>query len=344
MPRKKSVAEVEAMLRDVAIPDAELRKYLKANKTQSRPFEPGLRYDEEQVEITHADLPRTEAGVVAGFLNGVSRFRRREIFLNAVQDPATQDRKVLVTEGDSWFQFPFLLEDVVDHLTPHYNVLSVGKAGDTTENMTLKSPEFLEAIDRAAEIIARAPDGFVFSAGGNDFLGQVDGEPVFKIILREQPAGSSFDSVTSFNLPELDARIERVRRGFRSMIAAIRRDYPNLPIFLHAYDQVFPYDENDARDRRNPIYADKDQWVAGPIAKRGITDPVEQRNVTNHLLGILRGVLDDLAATNAGVHVMETGLPLQGDVGLWHDEIHPTDEGFRRVTAKFRETIDAVLM
>ena len=340
MSEKKTVAEVEAMFRDINVPDSELVQFLVANPDHSHPFEPALRYDEDKVEILHADIPRTEGAVVSGFLNGVSRFRRKLAFAAAVSPASpTRNRKILVTEGDSWFQFPFLLEDIVDNLARHYNVFSVGKSGDTTENMTLKNPEFLEAIDDATDIAGRTPDGFVFSAGGNDFLGEVDDVPVFSIIMKRHAPGQKFDPDTSFVDEKLDERTTLVRRGFRALVKEIRREHPELPVFVHAYDLVFPFDD----DQRAPIYAAKDEWIAGPLADMGITEADEQRKVTNHLLGLFKSILVDLAANHAGVHVLDTGFPLKDDVTLWNDEIHPTNEGFRLVANQFRSTIDSVL-
>ena len=69
---------------------------------------------------------------------------------------------VLVSEGDSWFQYPIKLEDTIDHLyAKGFAVRSLDAAGDTLENM-LKDREYVDAIGEAKASI------FLFSAGGND--------------------------------------------------------------------------------------------------------------------------------------------------------------------------------
>ncbi len=46
--------------------------------------------------------------------NGLARFRRMQSFSRRLQKGV--DQPVLVSEGDSWFQFPFLIREVIDHL------------------------------------------------------------------------------------------------------------------------------------------------------------------------------------------------------------------------------------
>ena len=68
-----------------------------------------------------------------GVVNGLSRSRRKKRFERSVKKHS--DRPIIVTEGDSWFQFPFLLKDVIDNLSDHFSIYSVGSAGARTSEM-----------------------------------------------------------------------------------------------------------------------------------------------------------------------------------------------------------------
>src|SRR5262245_2611461 len=70
---------------------------------------------------------------------------------------------VLVAEGDSWFEFPILLDDVLDHLMREFAVLSLAAAGDLLSDMAADD-EFSEAI------ATEGADFFLLSGGGNDML------------------------------------------------------------------------------------------------------------------------------------------------------------------------------
>ena len=99
--------------------------------------------------------------------NRLARARQQLQYRLKVNHPLFRGQKI-VSEGDSWFQFPVLLEDVTDQLfkpfaVDGYAVFSLGAAGDLLENI-INEDEITQAIE------AEKPEVFLISGGGNDLV------------------------------------------------------------------------------------------------------------------------------------------------------------------------------
>jgi hypothetical protein len=71
---------------------------------------------------------RSEAAMT--FANSISRMRRRLRFEGMLANGYSGP--ILVSEGDSWFQYPIRLDDTIDHLYSRgLAVRSLDAAGDT---------------------------------------------------------------------------------------------------------------------------------------------------------------------------------------------------------------------
>ena len=59
---------------------------------------------------------------------------------------------------------------------------------------------------------------------------------------------------------------------YRNAIATVRAEpgLADLPILIHGYDRALP--SGFPGDDRNPIYADRDQWLGAPMHAHGIED------------------------------------------------------------------------
>ena len=92
-------------------------------------------------------------------LNRLSRLRRLTEFNRRIREGYDGPR--LAAEGDSWFQYPLLLTDTIDHINDTYPVLCSSAAGDLLSGM-LEEREYIDAIkDSGADVL-------LLSAGGND--------------------------------------------------------------------------------------------------------------------------------------------------------------------------------
>ena len=106
-----------------------------------------------------------------GYLNKKSRDKRAEEFTkridNGFRDKAAYpNNKVVLVEGDSWFEYPLFLDDITDDLMKEDNlaVYSLASGGDWAANM-ISSAEYQN------EYLQLKPDIFIISGGGNDIVG-----------------------------------------------------------------------------------------------------------------------------------------------------------------------------
>ncbi|MBO6922746.1 hypothetical protein [Boseongicola sp. H5] len=328
-------------MRNPDIADVELRDYVLIV-----PGRGGLDFDVRPnpatVTMTAEDTELENALAIG---NGFARLRRRlRFFRNVDRHP---DRPVLVDEGDSWHQFPFLIEDVIDKLTPHYNIWSLSAAGATLEEMTSGKPrrggfEFLKELRRKKPSVA----AFLFSGAGNDIIGEHPGtkEPMLADLLRDFN-GNTNDIDGHINAGEVNTRIAELSLGYTRILRLIREEpgLENLPIIFHGYDYPFPYPFG-SDDPRSPSYAENDQWLGRAFAARDIDDRHLRRNILIRLIDQLYQMLHSLrdAPGQKHVHVVDCRGALP-DVTDWNDEIHGTSEGFEEVGRRFAAVLGTAL-
>lgn len=326
--------QLEAMLRNPNIPDEQIRPYLTGSRVDNRPFDPRVVPNRELVKMDEAAQFRVESAI--GWGNAVCRWRRHRRF--EVRRALGESLPVLVSEGDSWFQFPFLIDDVIDQLGDNYLIWSLDAAGDTAQNMVVANPEYMRGLeDRVGDGVA----AFLFSAAGNDVIGEDNtGKPVLTTLLKNYiPGGSASAHIDMARLANVLTFLEQ---SYRLVIATIRSDarFAALPIIIHGYDYAIPAGE--AGDARDPVYAAKDEWLGGPMGTKGIVDPTLRRGIVRFLIDALYDMLFRVAGNSANTRVyvvdVRGTLPQITD---WADEIHGTSAGFAKVAQRFRATLRA---
>ncbi len=246
---------------------------------------------------------------------------------------------VIVSEGDSWFQFPFIIKDVIDHLHDDYLVWSSGAAGDTADNMIFQNPEYMTALNEQGERVR----AFLFSAAGNDVIGaDENGIPVLSNLLYKRTT-SRRTAHELINKTALGSVIRKLQDAYLTVVANIRSDerFEDLPILIHGYDYAlpFPHSKNDPRD---PYWAADDEWLGAPMKEKGIVDSAVRAEIIERIIQALYGMLSDVEATDPNVHVVDLRGTLTR-VRDWADEIHGTSIGFRRIAAKFRKVLNDVV-
>ena len=332
-----SMRELTDMMRDPGIDEAELRPYFKGAPELAKPFSPGIIPNPERVDIA-PPRDNVEGAMAMSWANGLSRMRRQAAFQARI---ASGDRKpVLVSEGDSWFQFPVLLSDVIDGLSGDYNVWSVDSAGDTLQNMVFDSAEYMQALRRNAGNVK----AFLFSGGGNDIIGEDGrGKSVITQILKRfqagQPAGWYLGT------PALEQKLRFIEDCYRRVLDNVAREFPDLPVVCHGYDYALP--GGGPGETRNPSWAAVDKWLGRPMREElGIEDPALQRAIVHELIDRLNLVLQRLCGASypTGLFRNAWHVDVRGTVGArWADELHPTDAGFATVSGLFDGTLRKAL-
>lgn len=332
---KLSYQDLKAMIMNPDVPDAKIAQYLTAVPEESGPFDPRLVPDPAKVEMTPEGDFDVESAIRWG--NAISRWRRQQRFSQQVRHGAT--KPVLVSEGDSWFQFPFLIEDVIDHLGNDFLIWSLDAAGDTAENMVNREPEYMRGL---AEQKANHVAGFLFSAAGNDVIGEDEqGKPVLSSLLKQHTPGK--DAAWHVDSAALAAVLTRLERDYRKVVATVRTDpaFVRLPVFIHGYDYAIP--GGFPGDTRDPSYAKQDEWLGGPLKAKGITDPPLQRAIIVLLIDALYDMLNRVAGNSADTRVFVVNCRNTLGANEWADEIHGTSAGFKKVAKLFARAIrDAI--
>ncbi|MHA7773845.1 hypothetical protein [Roseibium sp. M-1] len=338
---KISLARYYEILADLNSSDEEIRRYSRIVKGQGG-FDFRLEPDPEKVELVDG-LMELENAMSIG--NGLARWRRRRVFMNRLN--SDEKTPVLVSEGDSWFQFPMLIDEVIDQLGPKYRIYSVGAAGDTAQNM-VHGPlnnggcEYMTALREVRDHVK----AFLFSAAGNDIIGEDPQTGVAALYELIRPFnGDAGDVQGHINHGVLKDKLDFLRSAYRKMITDVRADpsFTQLPIVIHGYDYAFPYPHGN-NDKRNPRYAANNEWLGEPLDDRKITDGKLRRNIIKYLVDELYVMLSGLAGQSKKTRIWVVdcrgALPKVTD---WNDEIHATSKGFSKIADRFHETLQKAM-
>ena len=303
-------AELNKKLSDLSIPEKDLARYFLIDEEGSGLFNPRLQLNPETI-VLPADpaAARARSDAALNFANGIARLRRGARFNGMVADG--YDGPILVSEGDSWFQYPIILDDTIDQLYEKgFAVRSLDAAGDTLENM-LEEHEYIKAIREERASI------FLLSAGGNDALGGGN----LRAHLRDfDPALSPAAHV----LPSFEKLLDHALAMYERVLREVEAE-PGVVTICHGYDYVIP---------------NAGKWLGKPMESRGITDGSVQRAIAAHMIDRFNERLRQLTALfgERVIHVDARGA-VGNTLGSWHDELHPKNPGYGRVADRFEEAI-----
>ncbi len=256
-------------LADASVSEADLRPYVEVDPKRSHAFAPSLRINPDMV-----DDEGLEGDFFVGSFNATSRKRRKERYRDKIARGYMGPR--IVSEGDSWFQYPILLDDVVDVLSKEYAVWSLGGAGHTLSEM-IDQDEVGAALERVT------PSYFLISGGGNDMVG--DG----RLATMLHPFAEGRDP-RDYPNALFQRFLSEVTDHYRSFFNLVLNHDSDLTILCHGYDWAIP---------------DRGKWLGKPMKQIGIRDRSLQRDVTRVLIDRFNGALVDLTSEFDGrvVHV-----------------------------------------
>lgn len=161
-------AEIQNKI-DAAVADGDeeaLRKLLsdlyEPTEHSEKPFDAAIRLRPEiAAEVAELAL---ESDAALNWANRISRAARRVAYQR--KTAGVFDGLRIVEEGDSWFQYPLLLDDTIDQLGRDDDkaIFSLSGAGDLLGDMADRR-EYVEALEKTAAPV------LLLSGGGNDLLG-----------------------------------------------------------------------------------------------------------------------------------------------------------------------------
>lgn len=252
---------------------------------------------------------------------------------------------VLIAEGDSWFDYPF--HDVLRYLEDEhgYDVESVAHKGDPIEEMAYGLGQLEELTRRIEKIMRRGitPKAILLSGGGNDVAGDQ-----FGILLNHFRSG----------MPHLNEQIvkgvidDRIRSSYITILSAVtdicrKRIGKPIPIIIHGYDYPVP----DGRGYLGGLWILPGPWLEPGFREKGYDNIDVRILIARELITRLNSMLQSVSSLpKFASHVKYIDLreTLSVDLNrdayklLWANELHPTEDGFRRVTEHFATVLDAL--
>ncbi|MGI9417937.1 MAG: caspase family protein [Geminicoccaceae bacterium] len=309
MTKRISFEDLNRMLADPDIEESDLRPFIELDEARSGPMAPALKLNEDRVEVPKEADAEARAAVLVASFNFVSRNRRQADFHR--RRGRGYNGPTIVSEGDSWFQYPILLDDVIDHLLVDYPIMSLGAAGDTLQRM-FKRDEFTRDVERYdADIL-------LLSGAGNDLLAGGD-------LSRHLRPFDSTLSPAAHLLPTFDGMVDVAVQTYDQIFRQLEQRFPGLAVICHGYDR--------------PIPRKKGKWLGKPMISQGIKDTAYQQGIAAEMIDRFNAALTAAAIPFANV----TYIDARGVVtdSRWHDELHPTDGGYGDVAALFKDAIEA---
>lgn len=292
---------------DVIALDALLATLYEKTAFTDAPFSPSIRLKSQYAQRLRDDGAESDAAM--NWANNISRAKRYIQFQSRMANGFSGLR--IVSEGDSWFQYPLLLNDVVDQLSIDDDkaILSLGAAGDTLEAMTNRA-EYFDAISNIKA------DVYIFSAGGNDLLG---GGNLASYLKNYSPGARPKDLIKR---KLLKRKFDHLFSAYEEMISEIVSLHPQIKILSHGYD--VPHPKNGGK------------WIGSSLAKKNI--PL---NIGREIVRLILVEFNYRLAELEWGFSQYTHVDLMGKIGGdWHDELHPSDDGFRNAADRFRRKIE----
>ncbi|WP_425093043.1 D-Ala-D-Ala carboxypeptidase family metallohydrolase [Tropicimonas sp. S265A] len=306
---KLTVEQLMAKMADPSVEDTEIAEYFILDEDASGAFAPRLKINPATVQVPRGKDAAQRTAAAMNSANWLARMRRSARFRKALENG--YDGPVIVSEGDSWFQYPLLLKDTIDHLLDDYAIFSLGAAGDLLKRMADKA-EYLEALrETGAEIL-------LLSGGGNDL---VAGGALASHLEEFDPYLSAED----YLLPSFHGLLDDALKHYARICRSVHNSFPHVSILCHGYDYPVP---------------NNDRWLGKPMASRGIRDRSLQKSIAVAMMDHFNRRLRRLAKSMPHV----TYIDCRGVVGdgRWHDGLHPTNAGYGDVADKFAQEIRTI--
>lgn len=250
----------------------------------------------------------------------------------------TETAGILLAEGDSWFDYP--MHDVLKLLEDEhgYDVESVAHKGDPIEAMAYGDHQLGDFTRSIEKVLRRGdkPKAILLSGGGNDIAGDE-----FGMLLNH--AGSA---IAGLNRNIVKGVIdERIRTAFVFIISAVtciceQMTGGKIPIIVHGYDYPIP----DGRGFLGGWGPLPGPWLEPGFREKGFEEMDKRFAMTKGLIDRFNEMLIGVVSLKGCEHVKYIDLRNTLSHGedykaWWGNELHPTGDGFSKVTDKFAKVL-----
>lgn len=257
--------------------------------------------------------------------------RRRAPGAPVVKGPPAAQPLQVFAEGDSWFDYPFPLfgGGIIKRLQDMLGVpiLNLAKAGDEVRFMLGVEERRILARQLTDGCPAGGPwDALLFSGGGNDIVAN----PMALWVRDFDPALPPRDLI---HQSRFKAALELVRAGYEDLISLRDALSPGTHVIFHAYDFAIP-------DGRGICFMGP--WLKPTLDLRKFPAGSPARfEVVKAMLKQFAELLLSLERPNSVTFINSQGT-LTPNTSSWHNELHPSKEGFKKFATLFHTKLKAL--
>ena len=277
-----------------------------------------------------------------GRLNRFSTGRRMKKFSRKIERLGEgDDYTIIYAEGDSWFQFPVFISDIIDWLNRNKNYLIYSDAagGDWITNIIYES-------QYVSSLSLLRPGFFLISGGGNDLVGSNR----LAIMVSKEFTTPKYSESFPINDPSLsEAQKEMIMKAqshitkeFYAFLLTIKAQYlllfrrlysrestrKDIICITQGYDYAIPGLKPE-RPLLNPVQLfvnwvlDNGCWLLRPLKMRGIFDEGLQTALVMTFIYEFNQVFISLATEYGFENVYHIDCrDLALSPGDWFDELH----------------------
>lgn len=268
-----------------------------------------------------------------GTLNSISSYFRLRKFNRLVKNISPEKRINILAEGDSWFQLPVGVNDIIDwlyKLNPNNAIYSIAYGGNWITNIIYDGKY-------VAELPIVDPKFFLISGGGNDLV-----ENNHLAVMVKNPAVQpTRPQPEDFITKEFFAFCITIKLQYFMMFRSIRKKYKDLTIITQGYDYALPsYSWRWSFRYPQQFFinwlSDSGGWLKRPFQIKGIPENMHAPIVKffiDHINETYISLAQEPQFANI-CHIDCRGLAKSHND--WFDELHLKGKGFRKVAEVYQ--------
>lgn len=230
----------------------------------------------------------------------------------------------LLAEGDSWFDYPPFLSKggVIKRVSKRIGlpILNLAKAGDEVRFMLgVEQREKITELLRDGVSSGKPWDVMLFSGGGNDIV-----DKPMALWIREYQAGKAPKAL--IHQPRFDQIMGVVKAGYEDLVAIRDRHSPATWLCFHGYDFAIPGLGG---------ICGYGPWLSPTFKLHGYPEGQVRNAVVKEMLLQHAAMLAGLENAHRRVKYVQTQGTLAPQASSWHNELHPSTDGFDKIAGVF---------
>ncbi|MCG8329155.1 MAG: hypothetical protein MI974_15780 [Chitinophagales bacterium] len=292
-----------------------------------------------------------------GFFNKIGRWNKNRRFKKALRKG--NSKKNIVAEGDSWFEHPLLVKDIIDWIikSDRYNVYSIASGGDWIGNI-LYTGTYI------TELSLYLPDVFLISGGGNDLVG---GNRIAHLIKRRDHVKLEFSDSDEALMDVLQNEgaskkvAKRVIVGrkflnndFWALINVFRFQYyliflsirtfasdkfKGMKIITQGYDYPIPSSSKNVFASPLRLIMNNGKWLNVPLGIRRVNNQEEKNCIMTAMIHEYNNMMIDVGSKFEDIYHIDCRE--LADRKSWIDELHLRSRYYKKIADKYIECIES---